>query len=106
MKPGTARQTVKSMTGYAEARRESDGWLVRVSLRSVNHRFLDMRVRMSEGLDRFEPLIRQTLRDRLRRGHVEVTLHVSPVQGASVQVNRPVIAAYLGVVETCGANLV
>ena len=51
MKAAAARQSVKSMTGYAEARRESDGWLVRVSLRSVNHRFLDLRVRLPEGLE-------------------------------------------------------
>jgi uncharacterized protein (TIGR00255 family) len=87
------------MTGYAEARRESDGWLVRVSLRSVNHRFLDLRVRLPEGLESFEPLIRQALRDRLRRGHVEVALHVEPARGASVNVNREVVAAYLHVVE-------
>jgi uncharacterized protein (TIGR00255 family) len=99
MKPAPARQSVKSMTGYAEARRESDGWLVRVSLRSVNHRFLDLRVRLAEGLESFEPLIRQFLRDRLRRGHVEATLHVEPARGAAVQVNREVLAAYLHVVE-------
>jgi uncharacterized protein (TIGR00255 family) len=87
------------MTGYAEARRESDGWLVRASLRSVNHRFLDVRVRLPEGLEGFEPLIRQSLRDRLHRGHVEVTLHVEPAQGVSVNVNREVVAAYLRVVE-------
>jgi uncharacterized protein (TIGR00255 family) len=87
------------MTGYADAGRESDGWLVRVSLRSVNHRFLDVRVRLPEGLEGFEPLIRQSLRDRLRRGHVEVTLHVEPAQGVSVNVNREVVAAYLRVVE-------
>jgi uncharacterized protein (TIGR00255 family) len=99
MKPAAARQSVKSMTGYAEARRESDGWLVRVSLRSVNHRFLDLRLRLPEGLEGFEPLIRQGLRDRLRRGHVDVTLHVEPARGASVNVNREVVAAYLRVVE-------
>jgi uncharacterized protein (TIGR00255 family) len=99
MKAATARQSVKSMTGYAEARRESDGWLVRISLRSVNHRFLDLRVRLAEGLESFEPLIRQFLRDRLRRGHVEVTLHVESALGATVQVNRDVIASYLRLVE-------
>jgi uncharacterized protein (TIGR00255 family) len=99
MKPAVARQSVKSMTGYAEARGESDGWLVRVSLRSVNHRFLDLRVRLPEGLESFEPPIRQLLRDRLCRGHVEVTLRVEPARGANVQVNREIVSAYLGVVE-------
>jgi uncharacterized protein (TIGR00255 family) len=87
------------MTGYAEARRESDGWLVRVGLRSVNHRFLDLRVRLPEGLESFEPPIRQLMRDRLRRGHVEMALHVEPARGATVQVNREIAAAYLRVAE-------
>ncbi len=99
MKAAAARQSVKSMTGYAEARRESDAWLVRVGIRSVNHRFLDLRVRLPEGLESFEPPIRQLLRDRLGRGHVELTLHVEPARGATVQVNREVAAAYLRVVE-------
>jgi uncharacterized protein (TIGR00255 family) len=99
MKAAAARQSVKSMTGYAEARRESESWLVRVGLRSVNHRFLDLRVRLPEGLESFEPPIRQLLRDRLRRGHVELTLHVEPARGATVQVNREIAAAYLRVVE-------
>jgi uncharacterized protein (TIGR00255 family) len=98
MKPAVEPQSIKSMTGYAEARRESDGWRVRVSLRSVNHRFLDLRVRLPEGLEGFEPLIRQSLRDRLRRGHVDVTLHVEPAHAAAVQVNREILAAYLQVV--------
>jgi uncharacterized protein (TIGR00255 family) len=87
------------MTGYAEARRESEEWLVRVGLRSVNHRFLDLRVRLPEGLESFEPPIRQLLRDRLRRGHVEMTLHVEPARGATVQVNREIAAAYLRVLQ-------
>jgi uncharacterized protein (TIGR00255 family) len=99
MKPAAARQSVQSMTGYAEARRESDGWLVRVSLRSVNHRFLDLRARLPEGLESFEPVIRQLVRDRLHRGHVEITLRVEPVGGATVQVNREVVSAYLRVIE-------
>jgi uncharacterized protein (TIGR00255 family) len=99
MKSVSACQSVKSMTGYAEARRESEGWLVRLSLRSVNHRFLDLRVRLPEGLENFEQPIRQTLRDRLHRGHVEITLHVEPAGAATVQVNREVVAAYLRVIE-------
>jgi uncharacterized protein (TIGR00255 family) len=87
------------MTGYAEARRETDAWLIRVGLRSVNHRFLDLRVRLPEGLESFEPPIRQLLRDRLRRGHVEMTLHVEPARAASVQVNREIAAAYLRVLQ-------
>jgi uncharacterized protein (TIGR00255 family) len=99
MKPAAARHSVKSMTGYAEARRESEAWLVRTALRSVNHRFLDLRVRLPEGLESFEPPIRQLLRERLSRGHVEMTLYVEPARAATVQVNREVVSAYLRVIE-------
>jgi len=35
-----------SMTGYAQARTEANGWALRISVKSVNHRFLDVRFRM------------------------------------------------------------
>jgi uncharacterized protein (TIGR00255 family) len=87
------------MTGYAQARLEQDGWLLRVNVRSLNHRFLDLRVRVPEGFESFEPLIRQLVRDRLRRGHVEVTLHLETVQGPAARVNREVAGAYLAAIK-------
>ncbi len=99
MKPAAARQTVKSMTAYAEARQDSDCWNVRVSIRSVNHRFLDLRVRLPEGLESLEPLVRQCLRNRLRRGHVEVALAVEWAGPARVRVNRELISAYVRLAE-------
>ena len=87
------------MTGYAQARLERDGWLLRVNVRSVNHRFLDLRVRVPEGFESFEPHIRQLVRERLRRGHVEVTLHLETVQGPAARVNREVAGAYLSAIE-------
>ncbi len=84
----------KSMTGYAQARVEHNGWALRISLRSVNHRFLDLHLRLPEGFDGFEPLIRQAVRERLRRGHVDVTLRFDPAGPAAVQVNRALAEAY------------
>jgi uncharacterized protein (TIGR00255 family) len=89
----------KSMTGYAQARVEQNGWLLRINLRSVNHRFLDLHFRLPEGFEVFEPRIRQALRDRLRRGHVDVTLHFEPTGPAAVQVNRQLAEAYLQAAE-------
>ncbi len=43
-----------SMTGYAQARGEQNGWAIRVSVKSVNHRFLDVRFRLPEGFDVYE----------------------------------------------------
>jgi uncharacterized protein (TIGR00255 family) len=99
MKSARASDAIRSMTGYAQAHAEQDGWSLRVSLRSVNHRFLDVRVRLPEGFDAFEPLIRQRLRDRLRRGHVDVTLHVEAARGTTVHVHREIAGSYLRAVE-------
>ena len=99
MKSARASDAIRSMTGYAQAHAEQDGWLLRVSLRSVNHRFLDVRVRLPEGFDAFEPQIRQRLRDRLRRGHVDVTLHVEATGATPVHVHREIAGSYLRAVE-------
>jgi uncharacterized protein (TIGR00255 family) len=98
-KPTAAASAVRSMTGYAEARAEYEGWSLRVALRSVNHRFLDLRVRIPDGFEALEPVIRQSVREHLRRGHVEVTLHIETARAASVEVNHEVAVAYLRALE-------
>lgn len=99
MKTGAAPATILSMTGFAQARVECDGWTLRINLRSVNHRFLDLHLRMPEGFEVFESRIRQALRHGLRRGHVDVYIHFDPVGPAAVQVNRGVAEAYLKAAE-------
>ena len=86
---------LKSMTGYAQARVEENGWTLRLSLRSVNHRFLDLHLRLPEGFEPLEPNIRQVIRERIRRGHLDVTLHFEPAGPAAVEVNREIASAYL-----------
>lgn len=83
------------MTGYAQARAEQNGWTVQLSLRSVNHRFFDVRIRIPEGFDTIEQQIRQMTRDRVHRGHLDVTLQVELAKRNVVKVNRDVAAAYL-----------
>lgn len=88
-----------SMTGYAQARTEKNGYAVRVSVKSVNHRFLDLKMRLPEGFDLYELRLRQILRDRVHRGHVEVHVNVEPAVAAPVQVNRELVQTYLRVAE-------
>ncbi|MGB0036555.1 MAG: YicC/YloC family endoribonuclease [Candidatus Acidiferrales bacterium] len=90
---------LKSMTGYAQARAVEDGWSLRVSIRSVNHRFLDLHLRMPDGFEPLEPRIRQIVRERIRRGHLDLTVHYELAGPAAVGVNREVAAAYLEAVN-------
>jgi uncharacterized protein (TIGR00255 family) len=89
------RSECLSMTGYAQARGELNGWALRVSVKSVNHRFLDLKVRLPEGFDLFEIRLRQTVRERIARGHIDVYIGVEPASGTSVQVNRNLLESYL-----------
>lgn len=84
-----------SMTGYAQARSEQNGWAIRVSVKSVNHRFLDVRFRLPEGFDVYELRLRQIVRERIHRGHVDVNVNVQPGAAAPVQVNRELLQTYL-----------
>jgi uncharacterized protein (TIGR00255 family) len=90
------------MTGYAQSRAEKDGWAVQLSMRSVNHRFLDVRVRMPEGWDALEMEIRKGVQEHFRRGHVEVTLQVQASKKNAVAINRDVAAAYLAAAQSLG----
>jgi uncharacterized protein (TIGR00255 family) len=67
---------IRSMTGYGEAERETSAGRLRAEARTVNHRFFSLNVRLSGGLDRFEPQIRETLRGLLPRGHVNFSLRL------------------------------
>jgi uncharacterized protein (TIGR00255 family) len=91
---------LKSMTGFAQARREESGRVIRITLRSVNHRFLDIHVKAPEGFEALENGIRQSVRTHLRRGHVDVILHYDPSGPAAVAVNREIAAAYLSAAQS------
>lgn len=88
-----------SMTGYAQARGEQDRWVIRVNVKSVNHRFLDIRFRLPEGFDVYELRMRQIIREKIRRGHLDVNVSVQPGADAPVQVNRELLQAYLHAAE-------
>jgi len=84
-----------SMTGYAQSKGEALGWDLRVSVKSVNHRFLDLKVRLPEGFDLYELRLRQIVRDRIHRGHVEVHVIVEPGAATPIQVNKDLVTNYL-----------
>jgi uncharacterized protein (TIGR00255 family) len=99
MKATAAPAGICSMTGFAQARVDREGDSLRINLRSVNHRFLDLHLRMPDGFEIFEPRIRQAIRNAVRRGHVDVNIYYEPGATGAVEVNRAVAEAYLKAVE-------
>ncbi len=87
---------VRSMTGYAQVKAQvSDELMLTLSLKSVNHRFLDLHLRMPPELDPLEMKVRRGLKERLHRGHLEVTLSLERSGGAAFAVNRDLVGGYL-----------
>jgi uncharacterized protein (TIGR00255 family) len=95
-----AVKCLRSMTGYAHAQVSENGFNLRISVRSVNHRFLDLHLRVPEGFEALEPRIRQIVRERVRRGHLDVTVRHELAGPAAIGVNQEVAAAYLQAVES------
>ena len=67
---------IRSMTGFGEAEEATDAGLVRVEMKTVNHRFFNASLRTPPGLDRLESEIQSWLRPFIGRGHVTYTLTV------------------------------
>jgi uncharacterized protein (TIGR00255 family) len=87
---------IRSMTGYAQVQAHVDDQLtLTLSLKSVNHRFLDLHLRLPTELDPVEMKIRRVLKERLHRGHIEVTLGLERSGGAAFSVNRALVGGYL-----------
>jgi uncharacterized protein (TIGR00255 family) len=86
---------MRSMTGYGEASGENARYAVSVSLRAVNHRFLDLQVRLGEELRSSEAALRDLFGKELVRGRVEARVDVRPraERAVTVQVNMGVVRA-------------
>jgi uncharacterized protein (TIGR00255 family) len=67
---------ITSMTGFASATVEADGTTTSVTVKSVNHRFLDVQLRVPSSLAAAEGALRTLVQQRLARGRVEVTMTV------------------------------
>lgn len=93
------------MTGFALARSEHNGWALRMSVKTVNHRFLDVKLRLPEGFDLYEARLRQGVRERIHRGHVEVYVSVQLASSAPLKVNRDIARAYMEVAEELRAQM-
>jgi uncharacterized protein (TIGR00255 family) len=93
---------IKSMTGFASLTREGESATVTVSAKGVNHRFLDLQLRMPSALSPIEAKLRAIAQQKVARGRLEVTIALqtraatAPVQ---VDVNEAVIESLSSALE-------
>src|SRR3984885_8024148 len=84
------------MTGYASLRGSvRDSVAFTLAMKSVNHRFLDLNLRLPSYCDGLEVQMRRMLKERLRRGHIEVTLQLERRTSSEIQLNASLLSAYM-----------
>ncbi len=82
------------MTGYSSVRSEEADFSLSMSLKSTNHRFLDLQVRVPAALEPLEPLLRGLVKDAVARGHVEVTVSLEWAASGELHLDRRLLEAY------------
>jgi uncharacterized protein (TIGR00255 family) len=87
---------IRSMTGFAQVKGQTNGQIgFALSLKSVNHRFLDLHFRMPSETDGLEMKLRRVLKEKIARGHVEVTLTLERAGDNAFVLNKPLVFGYV-----------
>lgn len=89
---------IKSMTGFASLTRDDERGSIGLTIRAVNHRFLDLQLRLSPIVADTEPRLRALVQRRVARGRVEITVAVQlrQVPAPQVELNEPFAEALAG----------
>lgn len=65
-----------SMTGFGRSEISKNGWVVNVEIKSVNHRYLDISIRLPKGYQILEETIRPLVQERFARGRIEIYIKI------------------------------
>jgi uncharacterized protein (TIGR00255 family) len=92
---------IKSMTGFASLTHEDERATIGVTIRAVNHRFLDVQLRIPQAFGDLEPRVRALLQKRLARGRVELAISVQLRQNSvpTVELNEDFANALTAAIE-------
>jgi uncharacterized protein (TIGR00255 family) len=92
---------IKSMTGFASLTHEDERATIAVTVRAVNHRFLDLQLRVPHAFGAVEPRLRTLLQKRLSRGRIElgISVQVRDLSVPTVELNMDVAQALSAAIE-------
>src|ERR687896_2170500 len=99
--PTRSAAMIKSMTGFASLTHEDERATIGVTIRAVNHRYLDVQLRIPQSFGDLEPRVRALLQKRLARGRVELAISVQLRQTStpSVELNEDFANALTAAIE-------
>ena len=90
---------VKSMTGYGRSEKITSDYKCTVEIKSVNHRYLDLSIKLPRKLNVFEGDIREVLRDYIQRGKVDVYITYEDYckEGVNIKYNSALAGEYIDI---------
>ena len=93
---------MRSMTAFAGSETEWEGWVIAAEIRAVNHRFLDLSLRLPETLRGLEAELRSLIGEYAKRGRVECTLTLKPTDQTTttLKINPPLITEVIKATKT------
>ena len=88
---------IKSMTGYGKGTLEMDEREYIVEVKSVNHRYLDVNIRMPRSISYLEEEVRKLVVSKLKRGKVDifVTFNNNSCEGKDIKINKEIAKVYI-----------
>ncbi len=95
---------VRSMTGFAQVRSQHEQVAFTLSLKSVNHRYLDLSFRLPADCDALEMRLRRLLKEKMGRGHVDVTLGIERGAASGGEFNRELVSSYINAFRAAAAE--
>ncbi|SKC55152.1 YicC/YloC family endoribonuclease [Pseudoxanthomonas indica] len=96
---------IRSMTAFATVERATDAGTLNGELRAVNHRFLELGVRLPEELRGLEPALRERISARVSRGKLDFTLRLRAPEGSGhLQVNAGLVDQLAGLAADLGGR--
>lgn len=97
----------KSMTAFARKQAHGDWGRVSVELKTVNHRYLDVNLRLPEVLRELEMPLRELIRKNVKRGKVECTLRFIPgnTVSANIAINESLLQHVLQAAQHVGSQM-
>ena len=98
---------MKSMTGYGKGIAVRDGREITIELKSVNHRFLDVSMRLPRVLSCIEDTIRTTIASRIVRGHIDVFVNYRNTRSdaKTIRVDETLLNAYVAAARSANNTL-
>ena len=88
---------IKSMTGFGRAKYENEGRNYTVEIKSVNHKYSDINIKLPRFLNYLEDKIRKTISNSISRGKIDVFISFENYsdKGTNIKINRELAKQYL-----------